>query len=74
MAPGCHPSISVEEGIGIVGFRRQRQILQEYDHNLEITRITGSSWDEEGAGGCINQLKFWSLEFHSQGVVRLGFF
>lgn len=54
-----------------MGFRRQRQIFQEGGHKLSIPRI--SSWDIEGAGGYINQLNFWRLEFYAQGVVRLGF-
>lgn len=67
---------------GIMGFRRQRKILQECGHHLGVTRITGRSWDVEGTGGCVHQLscitaKFpplWRLEFHAQGVVKLGVF
>lgn len=57
-----------------MGFIRQSQILQECGHNLGITRIIGTSWDAEAAGGFDYQLIFWRLEFHAQGVVRLGFF
>lgn len=42
-----------------MGLRRQRQIFQDYGHNLGITRVGGSSWDLRGAGGWSLKMKVW---------------